>query len=1070
VVAVPAVEFSVLGPVAATDPHGPLDLRGPRHRAVLARLLVARGRAVPLRRLVDDLWDRPPEGAAGAVQTFVGALRKALEPDRPPRSPARLLVTVAGGYALRTPPGTVDADRFETAVEQAGALLRSGRPEQARRLLDEALLLWQGPAYAEYAEEAWARPEATRLQELRLLGLHRRAEATLAAGRAADAVPELESLVAAAPLREESWRLLVLALYRAGRQGDALAALRRARAVLAEHLGVDPGPALRQLEADVLAQAPALAVPPAPADAVAGRPPREVFVGRGPELAALAAAAAEAAAAGPRLVLLSGVAGAGKTALAGVLAERLRSAGWDVAWGASPEVPGAPAAWPWAQMSAQLGGGSPDDGGSTPADPLTARFLRHRAIATALAARAVDRPLLLVFDDLQWADEDTLALVATLAGDRALGGVCVVGTFRSTDVTALLGETLGRLARSGPARVYLGGLSEPEVGELAEALTGSAPDPGRRRLLHARSGGNPFFAGELVRLWESEGDAAPDAVPAGVRDVVRSRLTRLPERARTVLRAAAVQGTDVDLDVLVRLVGDEEAVLDGVEAALLAGFLAEDGSGRLRFAHALVQEALYDGIPRSRRCRWHADAAGILREVRPADVEALAHHLLRAEDQVPAADVVPVVCAAARSAERRSAPHRAADLWQAAADALERLPGVDDRLALEVRTGLIRALAVTGGLADARRLRAEAVTVAERLGDPRVTAAVLGASDVPAIWTTPDDEALSTRLTEVAERTLAALPADAPGERARLLVTIAMQRRADEGPRGGEAAWEAERIARALGDPALLAAALNGRFLQSFARAGLAPERARIGEELLALSAGDPALATTEVLGHLVLLQARSALADLAAADRHAAAADAVAERHGLPVVGVFTAWYAALRAALAGRRDEARVAYRAAATRLMGTGMSGLEPGLLPLALLTVDLPDLDVGADGGPYEPWVRPLAHLARGDVAGARAALRAAPDSPRDLLFELRTCLLATAAVRLGERERAERLYAQLLPAVDELAGAGSGLVSLGPVAGYLADLAALLGRADRAAAHRRRAAEITGLLRPRPADG
>jgi hypothetical protein len=116
------------------------------------------------------------------------------------------------------------------------------------------------------------------------------------------------------------------------------------------------------------------------------------------------------------------------------------------------------------------------------------------------------------------------------------------------------------------------------------------------------------------------------------------------------------------------------------------------------------------------------------------------------------------------------------------------------------------------------------------------------------------------------------------------------------------------------------------------------------------------------------------------------------------------------------------------------------------------------------------VRPLAHLARGAVAGARAALRAAPDSPRDLLFELRTCLLATAAVRLGERERAERLYAQLLPAVDELAGAGSGLVSLGPVAGYLADLAALLGHADRAAAHRRRAAEITGLLRPRPADG
>src|SRR5919107_1377853 len=131
------VTFGVLGPLTAENEHGPVRLKGPRHRAVLARLLVARGRVVPVSWLIGDLWESPQEGALGAVQTFVGALRKALEPDRPPRAPSRLLATVAGGYALRTPPGTVDADRFETAVEQAGALLRSGRPEQARRLLDE---------------------------------------------------------------------------------------------------------------------------------------------------------------------------------------------------------------------------------------------------------------------------------------------------------------------------------------------------------------------------------------------------------------------------------------------------------------------------------------------------------------------------------------------------------------------------------------------------------------------------------------------------------------------------------------------------------------------------------------------------------------------------------------------------------------------------------------------------------------------------------------------------------------------------------------------------------------------
>ncbi|MFD0819315.1 BTAD domain-containing putative transcriptional regulator, partial [Micromonospora zhanjiangensis] len=244
------VRFGVLGPVVAWDGTGaPIDLKGPKHRAVLARLVVARGRVVPVNHLVDDLWRDPPPGAVGAVRTFVAALRRAVEPGRPPREPARLLVTEGPGYALRAAPDAVDAWRFEDAVAATGP-----SPDTIIERLDRALGWWRGPAYAGFDDEPWARVERSRLEQLRLNAIEQRAEALLTVGRAADVVPDLDAHVAEHPWREEAWRLLALALYRAGRQGDALAVLRRARGLLLEQLGVDPGPRLRLLETDILRQ------------------------------------------------------------------------------------------------------------------------------------------------------------------------------------------------------------------------------------------------------------------------------------------------------------------------------------------------------------------------------------------------------------------------------------------------------------------------------------------------------------------------------------------------------------------------------------------------------------------------------------------------------------------------------------------------------------------------------------------------------------------------------------------------------------------------------------------------
>ncbi|GHH63035.1 hypothetical protein GCM10017673_03230 [Streptosporangium violaceochromogenes] len=227
-----------------------LDLGGQRQMAVLARLLVAGGRAVPVSTLIDELWPgEPPAQALSTIQGYVSRLRRALEPGRAPRKEAEVLVSAPPGYALRAGADQVDSWRFENAVKAEGG------PAEVWDLLERALGLWRGPALAEFSDLSWAVTEAGRLEELRLIAVERRADAGLLLGRSGALVADLEAHVSAHPLREEAWRLLALALYRSGRQGDALGALRRARTLLREELGLDLGATLQRLEADMLAHA-----------------------------------------------------------------------------------------------------------------------------------------------------------------------------------------------------------------------------------------------------------------------------------------------------------------------------------------------------------------------------------------------------------------------------------------------------------------------------------------------------------------------------------------------------------------------------------------------------------------------------------------------------------------------------------------------------------------------------------------------------------------------------------------------------------------------------------------------
>ncbi|MEH1164228.1 BTAD domain-containing putative transcriptional regulator [Micromonospora sp. CPCC 205539] len=1078
-----AVTFGVLGPVTAATDRGPVPLKGPRQRSVLARLLIARGRVVPVDRLVDDLWEAPPEGALGAIRTFVADLRRALEPDRSPRQPPRLLITEAPGYVLRAAPEAVDAERFEAAVGEAGRLLAAGRPAPALVDLDSALGLWRGPAYADCAGEVWAVAEINRLDELRMLAVERRAEALLALGRPDEAAADLPAHLASHPLREDAWRLLAIARYRSGRQGEALAALRRARNVLVTELGVDPGPELRRLEADILAQAAHLtpSVEPQGAPELTVRTdvavPARPFVGRAAELDRLRRAAEAVVRRGrPALALLSGDPGAGKTALAEALTRWLTAEGWRAAWGRSPEYEGAPAAWPWTQITDALA--EPTDpvvGTDGAGDPAVARFHRHRAVASLVSAVAERGPVLLVLDDLHRADGDTLDLLtALLTGPRpANGPVLILATYRATEISPELTAALARAAGLEPVREYLTGLSAQATGELVRAVAGAEQDPHTVRLIHQRSGGNPFFVRELAQLSADEGTAALAAVPPGVRDVIRHRLAQLPEPTRTVLRQAAVLGRDLDPGVLGTLAGDPTTALDAVDRALQAGFLTEqESAGQLRFTHILVRDTLYADLSAPRRAAWHLAVAEALEERRPADPAALAHHLLAAGGPAAAGRAAPYARAAAELAERAGNPHEAARLWGQAIDAYDRAGGADRRARLSAVLGLGRALAVTGRLVEARRRRAEAIDDAESLGDPRLTGEVLAGFDVPAVWTRNDDDRLSGRIVQAAERALAAVGARGSVQRSRLLSTLALELRGTTTDRGRRAADEAAAIARTTADPGLLAFALNAQFMHAFYRAGLADERARIGAELVDLAARHH-LVTFEVLGHLILVQSHCALADRAGADAHTCAAERLAARYELPLVGVFTRWYAALRLALDGEPAAAADAYRAAADRLPADGMPGLTRGLLPLALLGLRLadpgdddrpipgPDGDdwAGLDWGPHQPWVQPLLLLAAGRRDAAAVALRSLPEGPHDLLREARLCLTGRAALVLGDRTTMQRVSVDLRPAANELA-AGSGVLTVGPVAGHLAGLSAALGRDEEAAGYRRTARVVT----------
>jgi DNA-binding SARP family transcriptional activator len=397
------MDYRILGPLEALDGERQLPLGGARQRAVLAVLLLHANETLTRDVIVDELWgeDAPPT-AAKVLQNCVSALRKELPPET--------IRTVGGAYGITLDPGELDRDRFERLLAEGRAALEAGDHADAADQFRRALALWRGAPLSDFSYEGFAQDEIKRLEELHVAALEDRIEAELALGRHDELVPELESLVTRHPLRERLRGQLMLTLYRAGRQAEALESYRAARRTLLAELGIEPGRALRELEQAILAQVPALDAAKRQQQPVLrpGRAAASPLEGRTEELELLEAGLEDALAGRGRLFVVVGDAGTGKTRLADELASSAKQRGTRILWGRGWAGGGAPAYWPWTQA---LRDSLPDASSDEP----EGQFRFFEAVTETLRALADEQPLLVVLDDLHAADEGSILLLEFVA-------------------------------------------------------------------------------------------------------------------------------------------------------------------------------------------------------------------------------------------------------------------------------------------------------------------------------------------------------------------------------------------------------------------------------------------------------------------------------------------------------------------------------------------------------------------------------------------------------------------------------------------------------------------------------
>ncbi|SDR89389.1 Predicted ATPase [Friedmanniella luteola] len=1113
------VQIGVLGRLRVLRGGAEVDLGPQKQRALLAALALHAGEVVSMDRLADLVWgDRPPAAVTASVHGYVAALRRLLEPDRAARSAATVLLTAPPGYRLDVPASGLDVAGFTSAVEAVhrlapGDVRAAPAPsvplEELLGRLDAALALWRGPAYAELDGRLEVEAERARLTELHRGAVQDRARILLALGRAAEAAADLTSLVQRDPLREDVTALLAVALARSGRQVEALQALRTHRQTLVDELGLDPGPALQDLELALLRQDPSVVGTTGPADvtaptpasgpalepAPAGPPPPDPaptsglvvdggppLVGRDRELAALEVLLDGAESGRPQLAVLVGEAGIGKTRLVAELSATARGRGFLVLSARCSSDEGAPPLWPWVGVLRTLGRRLPEVGGPSPdrllepGDDGRHRYRLFDEVLTAVEDAARRVPVLLALDDLHWADASTLRLVQHLAEDLDQGRLALLVTRRPfPEPSGPLADLGAAMARRQALRLDVDGLTTAQVRALADARGETRIDADQARRLRDRTGGNPFYVVELLRWRESAAgrDAVADAggVPAAVGDVIAARVAQLPADTQQLLRTAAALNRHLDVAVLAALDGrGPDDVLDALEPAMAGGLVVVDPADRaLRFSHALVKDAVAATDSPVRRQRRHARLAQHLaaRGEAPEQLSEIAVHWLQA-GPAHAGQAWRAAARAAAYATSLTAHEEAAELLAAAvaAQRADPEPGWEDRYDLLMTQGrACRAAADSEGqraaTAAAVRLAAEADAVG-RLALAAVT------SSEGALWSNRPEGEVDAATVDALHRAAAQLPGE--DTELRCQVFLALSRELFWAPGRHEAEAYAEQalaMARRLAAPRLRALGCQAVIVSALRPATLA-QRVRLAEESVACArtARDPELEAVALFWQAVVAGEDGRMPDR---DDAVLGCRRIAQHQRLRYLQVMLGCYDVPWLALQGEfaeaqreleasqgwaaqasfpfRDEALVA--AQAWLALWRGQAG---ALLDRFQALDAVSPTDMGT------ALLLLLLRSGRLDEAAALLDQRPVPLVDDDFAAPLDLAIGAEAALLLHRPALAAAVYPLMSGWAGRASSAGTG-APLGPVDAFLALAAAAVGETGLASAHADEAARL-----------
>lgn len=821
-----SLEFKVFGDLQVTHDGQPIAVARRKCQALLALLISQHPHGMSADVAAEALWpNADPDKAANSVRVHVTYLRRSLvvAPDVIPRT--------AGRYLLAVDRSEIDVLRFEDLGREARNAAAAGDPRQACALYERAIIERRGAPYAEFRDIDALRDEFARLDELCLDMLDGYATALLDDDRADEACRILEPAVDANLIRETLAARLMLALYRTGRQQDALAIFGRVKAALTEGLGLLPSKELQGLADGIVLQRRELDLEQGGSRMSRATLPlrqRAEFVGRATELRALADTWDHAVGGTPQLAYVSGVAGVGKSSVMQRFVDDVTSSGANIVIGHCDPDPAdnyqpfpdlvrtllahTPPTDTSPRLLGELRRLTPDladrlPSVSEPPEPGAGRQRLFAAVASLLASPS--HPRLVVIEDLHWARPDALLLLRHVVR-AATGQVMVLGTYRHDELQLerSISETLagGRLGNPD-VRIAIDAMNRHEVAALINAVA-----PADRRSvwlehldeLNDVSAGNPLRLREVLRQLELEPHASiSEIAPDDVRGLVARRVRALDEETRSVLQTAAVLGRAFSLLHIAAATGlSEDVALDAIERAADIGLVVEDQRvDDFTFAHPLFRNSIYHGLTQSRRVRRHIACANVLateieRESSDRQWAEVAHHLVAARPVSDAARTADITRRAGRDAAARYAHEEAVAWYRHAVDcaAAAQIPA---RETADLRLALGTALEFSGQL-DAARVEYFAVAdTARSIGD----AALLADATVAA---TPGesllDAAFAPRLAALADEAMARLGAD-DTKRVRLLHTSALARIYHQPESLAATAAEARRLAGLSDDP-----------------------------------------------------------------------------------------------------------------------------------------------------------------------------------------------------------------------------------------------------------------------------